>query len=98
MGAIVFIGDELTAAGFRLTGIETLVPTPATAPAAFAAARRRVGLIVMTADASNYIPRPELETALLAETPILAIIPDILSRTSPPDLARRLRGSLGIET
>jgi vacuolar-type H+-ATPase subunit F/Vma7 len=23
--AIVFIGDELTAAGFRLTGIETLV-------------------------------------------------------------------------
>ncbi len=26
MSAAIFIGDELTAAGFRLTGIETLVP------------------------------------------------------------------------
>ena len=28
MGAAIFIGDELSAAGFRLTGIETLVPEP----------------------------------------------------------------------
>jgi vacuolar-type H+-ATPase subunit F/Vma7 len=97
MGTIVFIGDELTATGFRLTGIETITPSPATVRDAFAAARRRAGMIVITAALSEHIPPSELEDALLAETPILAIVPDILARTSPPDLTRRLRGALGIE-
>ncbi len=28
MHGTIFIGDELSAAGFRLTGIETVVPEP----------------------------------------------------------------------
>ena len=35
---------------------------------------------------------------MLAEAPALAIIPDVLFRAAPPDLGKRLRSVLGIET
>lgn len=97
MTSIVFIGDELTAAGFRLSGIETLVPQPGAVRDALADARLRAGLIVITADCARCVPRGEFEDILLAEVPIVAVIGDILGRTAPPDLARRLRADLGID-
>jgi len=98
MSKIVFIGDELTAAGFRLTGIETMVASPEAAREVLARARARAQFVLLTADCARHIPTGELEVALLAEEPIVAIIPDILTQTPPPDLARRLRAVLGIES
>lgn len=98
MSVIVFIGDELTAAGFRLAGIETLVPSPDAAWDTLAEARTRADLIVLTADYARQIPVRELDDVLLAEAPIVAVIPDVLARVLPPDLTRRLRATLGIES
>jgi vacuolar-type H+-ATPase subunit F/Vma7 len=97
-GTIVFVGDELTATGFRLAGIETLVASPDGARDALAAARARADLILLTAEHARQIPPGELDLALIAEAPIVAVIPDILMHARPPDLARRLRAVLGIET
>jgi vacuolar-type H+-ATPase subunit F/Vma7 len=98
MGAAIFIGDELSGAGFRLTGIETVVPECGEVGAAFQAARLRASLIIMTADMARHVPPSDLEAAMLAETPTLAVVPDVLFRAPLPDLARRLRSALGIET
>ncbi|HYA06868.1 MAG TPA: V-type ATP synthase subunit F [Xanthobacteraceae bacterium] len=98
MGAAIFIGDELSASGFRLTGIETLVPEPEAVGSAFAEARARGALVIITADLARHIPAPQLEAAMLAEAPTIAVIPDVLFRAIPPDLIRRLRSVLGIET
>lgn len=98
MSTIVFIGDELTAAGFRLTGIETIAPSAGAARDALAQARTRAQFVLLTADCARNIPAAELDDALLAEAPIVAIIPDILGKTPPPDLTRRLRAVLGIES
>jgi vacuolar-type H+-ATPase subunit F/Vma7 len=97
-GATIFIGDELSAAGFRLTGIETVVPEPDAVGAALADARTRASLVILTADLARHVAPVALEAALLDETPTLAIIPDMLLRTPLPDLAKRLRSVLGIET
>jgi len=97
MGAVIFIGDELTASGFRLTGVEMLVPKPEAVGAAFEEARARSALVIITAELARRLPASQLEAAMLAETPALAIIPDIMFRASPPDLTRRLRSVLGIE-
>ena len=94
----VFIGDELTAAGFRLTGIETLTPSGEEVRDIFAAARRRAEVVVLTAEFADYVPAAELEEALRAEAPIVVVIPDILARASPPDLTQGLRATLGLET
>jgi len=99
MNSIVFIGDELTATGFRLIGIETIVPGDnVIAGAIFAQARKTAGLVIVTAATAQTIATAELDAALLADRPIVAVVPDVLLRTHPPDLARRLRAMLGIES
>jgi len=98
MGSAIFIGDELSAAGFRLTGIETVVPEPEQAGAALDDARKRADLVIMTAELANQVPAAALEAAMLAEAPALAVIPDVLFRAAPPDLGKRLRSVLGIES
>lgn len=97
MAAAVFIGDELTAAGFRLTGIDTVVPQPEAAAEALRTARQQAALVIMTAELARQVPKAELEAALLAEAPTVAIIPDVLERATPPDLVSQLRRALGIE-
>jgi len=97
MGAAVFIGDEITAAGFRLAGVETVVPPPEEAGEALRAARQRAALVIVTAELARHVPANELEAALIAESPAVAVIPDMRMRVEPPDLARRLRRALGIE-
>jgi len=98
MGNAIFIGDELSAAGFRLTGIETIVPGPEAVGVALDDARKRAALVIMTAELANQVPAAELEAAMLAETPTLAIIPDVLFGVEPPDLGKKLRSVLGIES
>ena len=51
----------------------------------------------MTAELARHVPLAELEAALIAETPAVAIIPDVRMRTPLPDLAKKLRRALGIE-
>ena len=98
MGATVFIGDELTATGWRLAGADVSTPAPTEIAAAFARACVDAGLVIVTAEFAQMIPPADLDAAVLAETPIVAVVPDILGRTAPPDPARRLRRTLGIET
>jgi vacuolar-type H+-ATPase subunit F/Vma7 len=97
MGAAIFIGDELSASGFRLTGIETLVPEPDAVGAAFEEARSRGSLVIVTAEVARHIPAPQLEAAMLAEQPAITIIPDVLFSAPAPDLTRKLMSVLGIE-
>ena len=98
MGVAIFIGDELTATGFRLTGIETIVPEPDDVAETLRDARKRAALVVMTAGLARHVPSADLDAALHAEIPTLTIVPDIKFTELPPDLTKRLRGVLGIET
>ena len=98
MSGAIFIGDELTATGFRLTGLETLTPEPADLAAAFADSRRRAALVIVTAECARCVPEDLLESALVADPPTVVIIPDVLARVEPTSLALRMKSILGIET
>jgi vacuolar-type H+-ATPase subunit F/Vma7 len=93
----VFIGDELSAAGYRLTGIETQVPEADAVTEAFHEARKDAALVIMTVALARQVPVRELEAALTAEVPAFAIVPDVRMSAQLPDLAKRLRRALGIE-
>lgn len=97
MGGIVFIGDELTAAGFRLTGMTTMVPLKGHEQNALAEAKQHANVVILTAECAQQISPGELDQAILSETPLVAVIPDIRESAPLLDLARRLRASLGIE-
>jgi vacuolar-type H+-ATPase subunit F/Vma7 len=97
MVAPVVIADELTAAGYRLAGARTIVPTPATLSSVFEAACEDCELLLLSATLAAELPRRRLELALVADRPLVLVIPDALRRRVPPDLARELQHTLGVE-
>ncbi|MEJ2515937.1 MAG: V-type ATP synthase subunit F [Gammaproteobacteria bacterium] len=94
----VFIGDRLTAAGFRLAGLRTLVTAPEDALKVFRDALSRHGAILITASLAARLPAGVLEKAVSAASPPVAVVPDFSGGREPADLAHRVRRALGVET
>jgi vacuolar-type H+-ATPase subunit F/Vma7 len=96
MTLCALIADEVTAAGFRLAGLEVQVPEDAEVPACFRALLARSEILMITAERAARLPPRELEQALAQPRPLLVIIPDVRHRREPPDLGARLRRQLGM--
>lgn len=98
MARIYYIGDEATAAGYRLAGAEVRVPSAAELADVLRRARESdADLILLSAQLAGALPSDELETALLGERPLVAVVPDAHGRHAAPDVAREVRLALGIE-
>jgi vacuolar-type H+-ATPase subunit F/Vma7 len=95
--AALFLGDELSAAGFRLGGIDARTPPLGEEAAYFERAREEALFVLITAEVAARLPRALLEHALNAGRPLVAVLPDVRGRLPPPDLAAALRRQLGME-
>ncbi|MBT8082639.1 MAG: V-type ATP synthase subunit F [Gammaproteobacteria bacterium] len=96
MTAVIFIGDEVTAQGFRLAGAATQVPAHADVATAFADALRASGLVLITADAAGRLDADDLDLAVRRASPPVLVVPDAAMRTMPPDAAAIVEQALGI--
>jgi vacuolar-type H+-ATPase subunit F/Vma7 len=97
MPDIVVIGDELTAAGFRLAGARVHVAEAGKEAETFEAAVSGAALLVITAELAARLPPALLASAKAANGPLLLVIPDVRGRVTPPDPAALVRSQLGIE-
>lgn len=96
----VFIGDDLTAAGFRLAGARVYRTPPREA----AALLDRLAdpddpsaeLILMTPEVAEALPAGRLSALQQAGWPLVLVIPDVRGRRAPPDLVSSLRRHLGL--
>ncbi|MCL4801622.1 MAG: hypothetical protein KJ025_18665 [Burkholderiales bacterium] len=93
----VYIGDEVNGAGFRLAGVEVRVPAPGAAAAVLDEARAHAPLVLVSAAVAAGLPERQLAAAVAARTPLTVVVPDPVGGTPMPDLAKRLRGQLGME-
>lgn len=96
MTPCAFIGDEVTAAGFRLAGVEVHVPAPADLPGLLRRLSGEARLILITAEAARWLPPRVLEQALAADRPLVLVIADVRGRCRPPDAGAALRRQLGM--
>ena len=96
MALCAFVGDELSALGFRLGGVECHSPTPAETPVLFRTLRERVQLILLTVEAAQALPPDLLRRTQAAERPLVLVIPDVRRRLLPPDRVDLIRRQLGI--
>ncbi len=96
MSLCALIADEVTAAGFRLAGLEVAVPEDGAVPACFRALLGRSDLLLVTAERAQHLPTVELSEALARPRPLVVVIPDVRVRLEPPDLGARLRRQLGM--
>jgi vacuolar-type H+-ATPase subunit F/Vma7 len=99
MAQVIYLGDEATAAGLRLAGVQTVVADPADALAVVQRAQADgAELLLLSAPLAARLPVAELERMLTQEFPLVSIVPDVFGRGTPPDLAHLVRGALGIES
>lgn len=96
--SVTFIGDELSAAGFRLAGARTLTPEKSETAKVLAGARQDCEMLLITAEYAREIPNRLLEQALANGKPLMLIVPDVLRQFQAPDLVRVVDRALGIES
>jgi len=92
----VFIGDELSAAGFRLAGLEIRTPVEGHERETVESLIDEVELMVLTADIAAKLPIDRWEQWLAASRPLLVVIPDVRGRQEPEDFTEAIRSHLGI--
>ena len=96
MAAITFIGDEVTAQGFRLAGAKARVPADDAVQATFDAALGEAELVLITADAASRLDADVVDRAVREASPFVVVIPDSGLETMPPDPAAVVDRVLGI--
>jgi vacuolar-type H+-ATPase subunit F/Vma7 len=97
MAVPVYLGDEVSAAGYRLAGALVRTPPAGDETAALAWARAQAPLVLVSAPVAAGIAAGALRAALAALTPLVLIVPDLRGEVPLPDLAARLRAQLGLE-
>ncbi len=98
MTGIVFIGDEVTAAGFRLTGIATHAPEPERLAPLVAAQQDACDLLLITTETLSALPAKMRSDMGAWARPLVVFLPDVRNRVPAIDLESKVRRELGIET
>ena len=97
MTGAVYIGDEISAAGWRLAGVQVSVPAAGDETAALSRARELAPLVLVSAAVAVHIDAAALATAAAVLTPLVLVLPDPQGQAALPDLAARLRSQLGLD-
>ncbi len=97
MGQVIFIGDEVTAAGFRLAGVACHSPEREDLPALLTEVRDDCELMMITAQYAAWLGADTVRAMALWTRPLVAILPDIRNLQAPPNLESTVRRVLGIE-
>ena len=96
MTVCAFMGDQVSAAGFRLAGVDVHVVADVQAADLLRRLMSESQLILITAEVAGWLPEDLLRSALTAERPLTLIVPDARGRVRPPDLSSILRRQLGM--
>ena len=96
MANVIFIGDEITAAGFRLAGVKVFDAPDDGLADLVAAEKGRCDMMLMTTQTAARLPRPLFDQMTQWTKPLIAFIPDLREKTAPLDLEGAVRRELGI--
>ncbi len=98
MTAPVFIGDEISAAGFRMAGVRIRTPLLEAKELinVIEWACHHATLILITSEYAAMLPTKDFERFVSQESPAILVVPDIRAKTTMENLNTRLRTQLGI--
>ena len=97
MSTPVFIGDDISACGYRLAGVRVRSPSDREQLlASLQWAKLNGNVILLSAERAAWLTASELEPWLTQLQPPLIVVPDIRTSTSAERLAQSLRAKLGV--
>ena len=96
MSAPVFIGDEISAAGYRLAGLQVRTPTAEDLPEVIHWACQQAPLVLISSAYAALLPKADTERLLSQVSPPVVLVPEIGSTQPGRELAMRMRAQLGV--
>ena len=93
----VFLGDEASATGYRLAGVDARTVAAGDESQALAHARAAASLVLVAASVAARLNASTLLAACASVEPLVVVVPDLGRDESLPDLATRLRRQLGLQ-
>ncbi|MGB5277766.1 MAG: V-type ATP synthase subunit F [Gammaproteobacteria bacterium] len=97
MSVAEFIGDEVTAAGYRLCGIDVQVVQGSNAMALIRQACERASLVLVSAGVAQHIRRADLDQLLVSIQPPVLVVPDVCAgQEDVPGIVARIHKQLGM--
>ena len=96
MSVAEFIGDEVTAAGYRLCGIDVTIANSDNALSLIKKSCERASLVLVGSSILQDIHSAELDQLLANIQPPVLGVPDIRGLQAVPDIASRINKQLGL--
>jgi vacuolar-type H+-ATPase subunit F/Vma7 len=96
MSKLVFIGDEVSAAGWRLAGVDVTVPPQGAEESTLLKHLPKEGMLIITAEVADCISPALLEQILTSTSLLTHVVGDIQGQHQVTDYAGKLRTQLGL--
>jgi len=96
MSTCALLADEVTAAGFRLAGVEVHVPDDANLAPRFEQLCEEAQLVLVTAELAGRLPPAVLRRRQQTSRTLVLVIADVRGRCEPQALGAALRRQLGM--
>lgn len=93
---LIFLGDEASAAGLRLSGVETHQADASTATQVYAEYAQQADVLLLGSEVAQGLPEAQLERDLSAPRPLLLVLPALRGDAKRDDPAELIRRRLGI--
>lgn len=96
MSVAEFIGDEVSAAGYRLCGIDVHVADNQNAWSLIKKSCERASLVLVSSSTVEQLRSSELDELLANIQPPVLVVPDVRGLQDVPDIVSRINKQLGL--
>jgi vacuolar-type H+-ATPase subunit F/Vma7 len=96
MSVTEFIGDEVSAAGYRLCGVKVHIADRSNALSLINQACKRASLVLIGSSTAACLDNAQLDQLLANIAPPVLVVPEIAGRQSVPDITTRIHKQLGM--
>ena len=96
MAVAEFIGNEVSAAGYRLCDIDVYIADSSNALSLIKQSCERASLVLVGSSTLQFIPAAELDGLLTNVEPPVLVVPDVHGLQDVPDIASRINKQLGM--
>lgn len=96
MSVTAFIGDEISAAGYRLCGVDVHIADSVNALSLIKQACESASLVLVSSSTAQYLTTGERAVLMENITPAIVVVPDIAAKQAVPDIATMIHKQLGM--
>ena len=96
MSVTAFIGDEISAAGYRLCGVEVYIADSVNALSLIKQACESASLVLVSSSTAQYLTTGERAVLMENITPAVVVVPDVTAKQPVPDIATMIHKQLGM--